>query len=117
MKLTFIVILEMKMTTTNNLSFWGRLTRLPQIMDRVIAAKMTTTVPVITRRITVAQRIPGFWQHSKNQCTLENGKGHEEFDEAALMLAVARVAIGSECFEARASQWVLRLGIERKGAK
>jgi len=30
----------------------------------------------------------------KNQCTLENGKEDKEFDKAALVQAVARVAVG-----------------------
>jgi hypothetical protein len=69
----------------------------------------------ITTRMTIAQRIPAFWAHSNTECTLENGEEDEEFDKASLMRAVAEVA-GGGCFETRARQRVLWLGIGSKGA-
>jgi len=52
---------------------------------RVIATKIITNYLEITTRITIARRIPAFWGHSKNQCTLENSEEDEEFDEVVLM--------------------------------
>jgi len=43
----------------------------------VVATKITT-------RIKIGQRIPCHWVHSKNQCTLKNGKKDDEFDEAVV---------------------------------
>jgi len=56
--------------------------------------KSRTIVLEITTRITIAQRIPGFWVCSKNQRTLKNGEEDEEFDEVTLGQAIARVVVG-----------------------
>ena len=79
-----------------------------------IATKITTIVPEITPRITIAQRIPTFWAHSKKPMHSEKwwrrrriwrGRSHASYCQSH----------GEGCFEAHARQRVLRPGIENKG--